>query len=239
MQYSHFGLLMTDSSMLWMKDTYGHIWRKSYVMVSIFKLMTLSSHLSPRVTFIPSIMWYDSSRHHQQRCWVVLYLYDQHVHAHAYPLRSFRSRFGSCVQCGSVTPRESCEQKKCSGCVSVVTSTVMICYLLPVQTPPPPPPLPSPHHFKLFPLSGVIMCWIFTAMSLALIFIPCLPADDDAPMEAQFVATAALRNIAATSVAFLLYRALVSCRQRWSIILPQRPYRGSKNYWKSRVFHFR
>jgi peptidoglycan/LPS O-acetylase OafA/YrhL len=49
--------------------------------------------------------------------------------------------------------------------------------------------------------------WFWTLNSVIMLAIPCLPSDDNAPIEAQFFATAALRTIAAASGAYLLYTA--------------------------------
>ena len=46
--------------------------------------------------------------------------------------------------------------------------------------------------------------------------IPCLPSDDNAPIEAQFFATTALRTIASASGAYLLYTALVPADHVWA-----------------------
>ena len=62
---------------------------------------------------------------------------------------------------------------------------------------------------------GTLTMWVLTIMSLVIIFIPCLPADDEVPIEGQFFATTALRTLAAASVAFLLYRTLVPTTHPW------------------------
>ena len=66
--------------------------------------------------------------------------------------------------------------------------------------------------YRLFSSS---VCWLLTAFALVVSLTPCLPADDDVPVEGQFIATAALRTIAATAIAFLLYRALVPPQHAW------------------------
>lgn len=58
--------------------------------------------------------------------------------------------------------------------------------------------------------------WFWTINAVTMLAIPCLPSDDNAPIEAQFFATAALRTIAAASGAFLLYTALVPADHGWS-----------------------
>jgi len=64
-------------------------------------------------------------------------------------------------------------------------------------------------------LAGSVMAWLLTFISVGLLVIPCLPAADDAPIEAQFFATASLRIVASISGAFLLYRALVPESHAW------------------------
>jgi len=49
-------------------------------------------------------------------------------------------------------------------------------------------------------VSGKIVSWILTLLSIVQLVIPCLPAADEAPLEAQLIATAALRVLAASSM---------------------------------------
>lgn len=62
---------------------------------------------------------------------------------------------------------------------------------------------------------GFFLCWVFTLLALTASVTPCLPADDEVPVEGQFFATAALRTLAATSVAFLLYRTMIPPSHGW------------------------
>ena len=65
-------------------------------------------------------------------------------------------------------------------------------------------------------LLGKLVCWFFTAQALIMLIIPCIPqGDDEAPMEAQFFVTTAVRTVAATSGAFLLYRVLLPAEHPW------------------------
>ena len=59
------------------------------------------------------------------------------------------------------------------------------------------------------------MSLILSAMALGNLAVPCVPAADEAPLEAQIFATAALRQLSAASAALLLYRALVGSAHAW------------------------
>lgn len=143
-QYSHFGLLMTDSSMLWLKDYYGHVWHTSNTAASLsFNYMTNM--------YMPS-----------------------------------HTRFGPFAV------------------GAVLACNVMLSHLD-----------NRDGNLKKGGTMGFIFSWILTTISLAMIITPCLPADDNAPVEAQLFATAALRTLAASSVAFLLYRTLVPPNHNW------------------------
>ena len=61
-----------------------------------------------------------------------------------------------------------------------------------------------------------IACLLFTIMAGVNLAIPCIPPEDEAPLEAQFIATAALRLLAAASAGMFLYRALVPPSHDWS-----------------------
>jgi len=61
-----------------------------------------------------------------------------------------------------------------------------------------------------------IACLLFTVMAGVNLAIPCIPPEDEAPIEAQFIATAALRLLAAASAGTFLYRALVPASHDWS-----------------------
>merc|ERR1719231_1622719 len=129
---------MTDSSMLWLKDYYGHVWHTSNTAASLsFNYMTNM--------YMPS-----------------------------------HTRFGPFAV------------------GAVLACNVMLSHLD-----------NRDGNLKKGGSMGFIFSWILTTISLAMIITPCLPADDNAPLEAQLFATAALRTLAASSVAFLLYRTLV------------------------------
>lgn len=61
-----------------------------------------------------------------------------------------------------------------------------------------------------------IACLLFTAMACINLAVPCIPPEDDAPIAAQSIATAALRLLAAASAGMLLYRALVHPTHAWA-----------------------
>jgi hypothetical protein len=58
-------------------------------------------------------------------------------------------------------------------------------------------------------LFNVVIDVLFTLVALAVIIVPCLPAEDSAPFEAQLIATAALRTMVSAAASYLLYRFLV------------------------------
>ena len=60
---------------------------------------------------------------------------------------------------------------------------------------------------------------VLSAVALGNLAVPCMPAADEAPVEAQLFATAALRQLSAASMALLLYRALVSGHAWYSPVL--------------------
>lgn len=63
---------------------------------------------------------------------------------------------------------------------------------------------------------GTIACWFFTIQAIIMLVIPCIPqGEEEAPLEAQLFVTAAIRNVASASGAFLLYRALVPSDHPW------------------------
>ena len=143
-QYSHFGLLMTDSSLLWIKDYYGHVWHTENSAAALSFQYMSSMYMPSHTRFGPFAV-------------------------------------GAFLACNvMLSHRESRES-------SINKGTTL----------------------------GFVFSWIFTTISLAMIITPCLPADDNAPIEAQLFATAALRTLAASSVAFLLYRTLVPSYHNW------------------------
>lgn len=62
---------------------------------------------------------------------------------------------------------------------------------------------------------GMILAWTFTVVSIVQLLIPCFPAGDEAPLEAQLIATAGIRTLASAAGALLLYRALVPTEHAW------------------------
>ena len=64
-------------------------------------------------------------------------------------------------------------------------------------------------------LSGKIVAWVLTILSIVQLAIPCFPAADEAPMEAQVIATMAVRTLAASASALIAYRALVPREHAW------------------------
>jgi peptidoglycan/LPS O-acetylase OafA/YrhL len=83
----------------------------------------------------------------------------------------------------------------------------------------------SPVEKNTQPSSGVLSfvtlllskacCWFLTLASVGFLALPCFPAADEAPIEAQLFATAALRTLAASSAAFLLYRTVIPSDNSW------------------------
>lgn len=53
------------------------------------------------------------------------------------------------------------------------------------------------------------ICLILTILSVTVLIVPCFPAAETAPIEAQIFATVALRIASASAVAFLLFRCLI------------------------------
>jgi peptidoglycan/LPS O-acetylase OafA/YrhL len=140
-QYSHFGLLMTDSSYKWMQYNYNHTWystnEQSYISEYYFNNMYSPTH----------------------------------------------TRFGPFLIGGILACNLTLQQ------VTVSTKRTIF---------------------------GYIMLSIFTLLSITQILIPCFPPEDKAPLVAQFIATIAIRTLAASAVAFLLYRTLLPSNHTWA-----------------------
>ena len=90
-----------------------------------------------------------------------------------------------------------------------------------------------------------IVSLILSVMALGNLAVPCVPAADEAPLEAQLFATAALRQLSAASAGLLLYRALVGAGHAWDspvvrAVLSFRPLGlvGAISY-PSYLLHFR
>lgn len=74
------------------------------------------------------------------------------------------------------------------------------------------------------------IAWISTGFALIFLIIPCLPAEDTAPMEAQLFATATLRILVSIAGSILLYRCLVPQLHDWY-------WRGLSDFLSLNIFH--
>ena len=146
-QYSHFGLLMTDSSYHWMQHQYNHTWHTKNDAHEISEYYFNNMYSPTHTRFGPFLI-------------------------------------GGILAC-NLALAEGSEGKKRS-------------------------------------FLGYIMLSIFTLLSIVQILVPCFPPEDSAPIEAQIIATVAIRTLAATAVSFLLYRSLLPSTHSWS--WPTLPY---------------